>query len=142
MSALPTLRDLQDRAAIHDLVMRYARAVDRRDLAGVAACFTPDAAYEGQLSTSGIADALARLETALASWDVTQHLMGNQLIELHGDRASCETYAVATHVRGEGPTRRELTVAVVYQDDLVRRGGGWLICKRVARTLFSRETGP
>jgi ketosteroid isomerase-like protein len=142
VSASLTLRDLQDRAAIHDLVMRYARAVDRRDFPGVAACFTPDAAYEGQLSRAGVADALARLEAGLARWDVTQHLMANQLIELQGDAASCETYALAAHVRGEGATRHELTVAVVYHDDLVRRGDGWLIAKRVARTLFVRETAP
>jgi ketosteroid isomerase-like protein len=140
VSVPPSLRDLQDRAAIHDLVMRYARAVDRRDFPGVAACFTPDAEYDGQLSRAGVADALARLETALARWDVTQHLMANQLIELQGDRASCETYALAAHVRGAGATRQELTVAVVYEDQLVRIGAGWLICKRVARTLFVRET--
>jgi len=138
----PSLADLQDRAAIHDLVMRYARAVDRRDFAGVAACFTPDAAYQGQLSRTGIAEALARLEAGLARWDVTQHLMGNQLVELDGDRARCETYALASHVSGDGGARRELTVAVIYEDELVRTPDGWRIAGRVARTLFVRESPP
>lgn len=130
------VRELLDRAAIHDLLLRYARGVDRKDLALVASCFTPDAAYEGALARGTGREALARLEQRLATWETTMHLMANQLIELAGDRAHSETYAIAYH-RGRGV---ELVVGVRYLDDLVRRDGGWLICRRVVALDWQRET--
>jgi len=133
--------EIEARAAIHDVLMRYASGVDRRDFARVAGCFTPDATYQGQLSRRDVAEALRTLRTSLVRYDATMHLMGNQLIELHGDdRASCETYCLAHHLHRSGKERRELTVAVVYEDELARAGGAWLIRQRTARTLFVRDT--
>ena len=124
----PEVRALLDRAAIQDVLLRYARGVDRKDLALVAACFTPDAAYEG---------ALARLIERMAVWETTMHVMANQLIELAGDQAHSETYAVAYH---RAPGGRELVVGVRYLDDLVRRDDGrWLIARRVVATDWQRE---
>ncbi len=37
------VRTLLDRAAIGDVILRYSRALDRRDWDEVASCFTPDA---------------------------------------------------------------------------------------------------
>ena len=132
----PEVQRLLDRAAIHDLLMRYARGVDRRDLALVAACFTPDAAYEGALGHGTVQDALARLAERLVVWETTMHVMANQLIELAGDRAHSETYAIAYHRGRTG----ELVVGVRYLDDLVRRDGGWLICRRLVALDWQRET--
>jgi 3-phenylpropionate/cinnamic acid dioxygenase small subunit len=130
------LRALIDRAAIRDVLLRYARGVDRKDLALVAACFTPDAVYEGALARSTVRDALARLEERLAVWDTTMHLIANQLIDLDGHRAHSETYAVAYH-RGQGG---ELVLGVRYLDDLVRQEGAWLISRRVVALDWQRET--
>jgi hypothetical protein len=66
------------------------------------------------------------------------HLMANQLIDLAGDQAHSETYAVAYH-RGPGG---ELVVGVRYLDDLVRRDGRWLISRRVVALDWQRETPP
>jgi hypothetical protein len=60
-SVMDALQALLDRTAIHDLIMRYARGVDRRDLDLVASCFATDAAYEGSLGTGGIDVVLATL---------------------------------------------------------------------------------
>lgn len=139
----PTLAMLRDRVAVREVVLRYARAVDRRDLQGVASCFTPDAAYSGALSQRSIGDAVATLERALSRWDVTLHVMGNQVVDLDGDLARCETYAIAYHHRVAEGERRELAVAVIYRDELVRRAGErgaspWLIRKRFAEGLMER----
>jgi ketosteroid isomerase-like protein len=129
---------LVDRAAIQDVLHRYARGVDRKDLTLVASCFTPDAVYEGSLARGTVQEALARLETRFAAWETTMHLMANQLIDLAGDQAHSETYAVAYH-RGPGG---ELVVGVRYLDDLVRRDGRWLISRRVVALDWQRETPP
>jgi hypothetical protein len=63
------------------------------------------------------------------------HLMANQLIDLSGDQAHSETYAVAYHRGRTG----ELVVGVRYLDDLVRRGGRWFICRRVVALDWQRE---
>lgn len=136
------VRKLADRAAIQDVLLRYARGVDRRDLELVASCFTPDASYEGALASGTIAAALERLRDAMARYDGTMHLVGNQLIEVDGDSARSETYAVAYH-RLTGTTEATLfIVGVRYLDDLVRDGDEWHICRRVVKTEWQRTEGP
>ena len=129
------LGQLLDRAAIHDVLLRYARGVDRRDLDLVAACFTPDAAYEGSLAHGTIADALAALRVAVTRYTSTLHFLGNQVIELDGDAARSETYALAHHLLPDGTLR---IVAVRYLDELVRQNGGWFIRRRVAQREWER----
>ena len=132
------VRELCDRAAIHDVLMRYARGVDRRDLDLVAACFTADAAYDGTLAQGTIADALAALRGRLARYEHTMHFMGNQLIEVRGDNATCETYAVAYHrLSSDGPPH-DLTVGIRYLDELVRQGEHWRIRRRVVQREWER----
>jgi hypothetical protein len=61
------------------------------------------------------------------------HFMGNQLVELDGDTARVETYAVAYHWKGEpaGSDHPEnLVVGVRYLDTVQRRGDRWRIAKR------------
>jgi 3-phenylpropionate/cinnamic acid dioxygenase small subunit len=133
------VRQLADRAAIQDLMLRYARGVDRKDLDLVASCFTPDASYEGALASGTIADALARLRDRMAHYERTMHFIGNQLIEINGDSASSETYAVAYHRLTEDGTARLFTVGVRYLDDLARDGEQWRIRRRVVRTDWQRS---
>jgi hypothetical protein len=131
------VRELLDRAAIRDVLMRYARGVDRADLDLVAGCFTTDAAYEGALAKGDISTALPALRAARARFASTMHFMGNQLIELAGDSASCETYAVAYH-RLHDESDRALVVGIRYVDDLIRRDNRWLIRKRQAILEWQR----
>ena len=133
------LRDLVDRAAIHDLLMRYARGVDGRDVDLVASCFTSDASYEGALGKGGIDKALAALRERMTRYERTMHFMGNQLIEVSGDRARCETYAIAYHQLNEDGELRNLAVGVRYLDDLVRRGEQWFICNRLVKLEWQRQ---
>jgi 3-phenylpropionate/cinnamic acid dioxygenase small subunit len=133
-----TTPELADRAAIHDVLLHYARGVDEKDLARVAACFTSDASYEGTLARGRIGDALAALGQAMARYESTLHLLGSPLIEIAGDQARSEVYAVAYHQLRDGG---QLTTAVMYQDDLVRRGERWLIRHRTVRLAWQRPDG-
>ena len=130
------LRLLLDRAAIQDVLLRYARGVDRRDFELVASCFTPDASYEGALARGCIADALAALRGQTSRYETTMHFLGNQVIELAGDGARSETYALAFHRLREGGM---LTVAIRYVDELVRHGEHWLIRARVVHREWERH---
>lgn len=129
------LRRLLDRAAIQDVLLRYARGVDRRDIDLVASCFTPDAAYDGALARGTIADALAALRVAVTRYTSTLHVLANQLIEIDGDTARSETYALAHHCLPDGALR---IVALRYLDELVRHDDGWRICRRTAQREWER----
>ena len=131
-------RELQDRAAIHDLIMRYARGVDRRDLELVATCFAPDAGYEGSLGVGTIAIALEALRDRMQRYRATMHFMANQLVELNGDQASCETYAIVYHRLDTEDEVQDYVVGVRYLDDLARHGAGWWIVHRTTRLEFQR----
>lgn len=134
----PVLQELRDRAAIHDLLMRYARGVDRRDLDLVAACFAPEARYEGALGVGGIDLALAALRVRMQRYRTTMHLLANQLIELAGDRAHCETYALVYHRLVDDAEVEDFVVGVRYLDDVARHGDGWWIVHRTAVLEWQR----
>ena len=134
------IRELLDRNAIRDVLLRYARGVDRRDVDLVASCFLPGARYEGALGQGTIETALNALRERLARYEGTMHFIGNQLIELHGDKARSETYAVAYHRRCVAGAPQLLSVGLRYVDDLVRSDGQWRIhCRFVYREWQRRE---
>jgi len=132
------LKQLCDRAAIHDLIMRYARGVDHRDLALVESCFAPAAGYEGGLGVGTIDVALAALRERMQRYQATMHFMANQLVELRGDRAHCETCALVYHRLQADEDGQDYIVGVRYLDDLERHGDGWWIVHRTARLEFQR----
>lgn len=135
----PTLAALGDRAAIQELLARYARGVDRKDAAMVASCFAPGCAYEGALGRGTIEDVLPALARAMERWAKTLHVLGTQAIDLAGDSARVETYCLAHHeAREPAPGRRLRTVAVRYEDTLRRVDGRWLIHARTVRAEFER----
>ncbi|HLK11283.1 MAG TPA: nuclear transport factor 2 family protein [Candidatus Binatia bacterium] len=129
------LRFLLDRAAIHDLLVAYARAVDGRDWEGVAACFTPDAECDYHFFRGTTAEVVALIRDGLGRFESTMHFLGNQWIALDGDRAQVETYAIAYHRRAG----RDLTVAMRYHDGVVRRGDGWRIARRRLEVVWQRD---
>lgn len=75
------------------------------------------------------------------------HVLGQSLIDVDGDAATAETYALSFHRRhcAEGAAGDEDTVTGIrYLDRLVRSEGGWLITTRVTvhewnTTIVARE---
>ena len=137
-------RELKDRDEIARLIRSYADGVDRRDWALVRSCFSDDAEAQGSRSTGPIEPYLAALRPGVEFFPTTMHFMGNQLVELDGDTAEVETYAVAYHWKGEvaGTDHPEnLVVGVRYLDTVERREEGWRITRRrVAAGLADRPS--
>jgi len=121
---------LLDRAHIRDVILRYARGIDRRDWALVAACFVPGARVDYVfVPAAPIEDVIPAIRTALARFASTMHTMANQVIDFNGDGADSETYAVCYH-RIETPAPQLFTVGMKYFDNLVRYGDEWRIGQR------------
>lgn len=131
-----TATALADREDVRDVLLAYARGVDAKDLARVAACFTPDAAYDGALGRGTVDDALRALDGAMRRYAATVHRIANQTVSVDGDRAHSEADCLAEHVFADGG---HLLVAVRYHDDLVRSPGGWRIARRAVTTLWRRR---
>ena len=122
--------------AVRDLLYRYARGVDRRDLALVRSCFAPDARYEGALASGTIADMLAALPAAMARYTTTLHFMSEPAVAIDGTAAHSETPTVAFHVLRDSGTLR--TVAVRYLDRLQLGPAGWSIVARRVQRCWER----
>jgi len=136
------LHDMADRLAIRRLVDTYAQAVDRRDTDGVAALFSPEGRLVSHFGPSALGSPIIRtgrdqiaaaLVEGLARYRATTHVVGGQVLEIDGDRASGETTCLAHHVYERQGQQRLLVLAVRYRDELERGGGAWYFAERQLR---------
>src|SRR5205085_11048130 len=82
-----TMKNLEDRLAIHDLFVRYATALDDGEVETVVACFTADAALEspaiGRIRGEGAIRAFAE---RFAAWRAAgaqfRHLITNLAVDI------------------------------------------------------------
>lgn len=137
MTGAKALQDLADRQAITDLLYRYCRSMDRMDAELGYSIWHEDATadYEGyyQGSGRGFIDAACATHRRMLAHS---HQISNILIEMDGDRAGSETYAVGTLRLMKRDQMRQLTMWVRYIDQWSRRDGRWGIDKRVQITDF------
>lgn len=87
------------RQQIADVIYRYARGIDRLDFDLVRSCYHPDAYDDHGSFRCSVEELITAAQSFLPKWTITQHFMGNMLIEIEGQRARAETYAVAYHRR-------------------------------------------
>jgi hypothetical protein len=139
MASINTLDDLISRQQIADVIYQYARGIDRLDFDLVRSCYHADA-YDDHGSFKGsVEEFITAAQSFLPKWTITQHFMGNMLIELEGDKARAETYAVAYHRRedAEGNGKDDV-MGIRYVDRFERRLGEWKIAHRVVATDWRR----
>ncbi|MEI6643045.1 MAG: nuclear transport factor 2 family protein [Novosphingobium sp.] len=121
------LGDALARAEIHDLCMAYARGVDRADKELLAAIFSEDSTVvTGAVNGSGAEFAEKICDFVESQLDLCFHSVANEWIEVHGEEAIGEHYAIA-HMVMDG---QDVTTGGRYIDRYVRRGGKWLIKSR------------
>ncbi len=133
------LQLLADRQAIHDLVLRYCRGIDRMDLEAVRACYEPGG-VDHHTGFSGDRDAFVEwVGAAISRFEGTMHVVANHLGEPEGDEARAETYGLAYHwgSPAEDP-RLNFVSAFRYVDRLRQHGDRWLIRERHALREWTR----
>ena len=129
--------ELADRAAITDLIHRYARAVDRLDVPlGQSVWHADGTADYGDYYRGSGAGVIERICRDHAGLQCHQHQIGNVLIRLDGDRAGSEAYVTATLRMAAGDGVRQMQVWSRYADTWSRRDGRWGIDHRVAIREF------
>lgn len=138
-----------DRAEIDRQLVRYCRGIDRRDQGLVRSTYHPDAfddhgTYKGDVE--GFLDFVAK--EVHARFRTTMHKLGQSLIEVEGDVARAESYAICHHVMAEpdpaaaapGATRdvADMVMGIRYVDRFERRAGEWRIARRELRWEWVR----
>ena len=119
-----------DRIALMDVMLKYAKGVDERDLALYRSCFADDVEVLGfGAETYRGADVwTAYVTTALEQYGPTQHMLGPQLATVDGDKAHCRTDVQAHHYM-KAKAGRTLTLWATYETDMVRTAGQWKIAR-------------
>jgi SnoaL-like domain len=127
------LKALEDRQAIHDVIVRYCRGVDRSDPALVLAAFHDDAIDNHFGAVLPFREAIGTLKAArngTPSKTTSMHNLCNILIEVDGDVARCESYVIVlVRIPQEGGAL-DWIHAGRYVDRFERRNGAWRIAYR------------
>lgn len=135
----PALRLMLDKQQIHDVMMRYCRAVDRVDEEMLRSVYHPDAIDNHGLFNGKAADFVPWCINQLRqAYTATQHFIGNELIEVNGDQAWCEFYFVAYHRYERKGEPRHMTAGGRYVDRWERRAGEWRIAQRTVVVDWQR----
>jgi hypothetical protein len=129
------LDQLNSRAEITEVVIRYCRGVDRCDEAMLRACFHPDARHRHGSFEGFSADFCTYALTLVQQVEFTHHQLGPVSIELDGDVAHVETYFTALHRFGAvpppgGQPHEDRFSGGRYVDRFERRDGAWRIAER------------
>ena len=138
-------QDVADKQAIHDVIMRFSRGLDRLDEVLLKTCFHADSYDDhGHFKGSGHDFAAFIIKSLRERTHHTTHAVANVLIELDDDNpdaARSEAYVMA-YLRGADDDGRE-TLSVFsgrYLDCFARRDGEWRIAKRVVVHDWSATT--
>ena len=136
-----TIEELVAQQEIRDVLARYTRGIDRKDAELVRSCYHPGA-YDDHGAFQGTAEEFVEwVQQVLSYFDTTMHFLGQQLIEIAGDRAHSETYCVAYHRRDarDGDEGHDLWMGLRYVDVLESRDGEWRIADRRCVFDWSRR---
>ena len=140
-------RKLEDEAAIHEVLVRYATAIDTHQHDLLDDVFTKDATIDYQDTQGPIgsySEIRAFLATAMKRFRILQHVLSNARIELDGDRARSRTYVRAMHGTKTPKGMKFFEMGGEYVDAWVRTEAGWRISERKLQSLWFQgeiETG-
>lgn len=125
------MTEIADRLAIAETLARYCRGIDRCDAALLAEVFTPDARIDYGDGAKSPAETIPGLMAGLGAMRLTQHNIGNTVMQITGDTAKAETNCVALHLIPTPDGEVELVVGGRYLDTLAKSAGQWQIAERL-----------
>ena len=140
------LKQLSDRFAIRDLIVRYANALDSRSFEWLDEIFTADA-YIDYRATGGIDGNYAKirewLPPATGAFPHMCHLVGNIAVTVEGDRAQARTLCLnPVEVPMPHGGSQVMFLAMWYADELLRTAAGWRMTRRVQEGCIQHNVPP
>ena len=136
---------LEDRFAIADVMSSYALALDTKDYPLLRSPFAVDVEvmmiFEssstdgGEIKLTGIDAWVEFVEQALDGTRASQHLLGNPVIKLNGEKAIVRTDLQATEYYKDA-NKPKTTLWGVYETHMVK-GKKWKITKHTITSIGS-----
>jgi 3-phenylpropionate/cinnamic acid dioxygenase small subunit len=122
---------MADERAIERALITLARAMDDRDWLAMSAILSPDAVGDfGSGRVEGSAGLIDLIRTYLDNCGVTQHLLGNIIVDVDGDGATSCAYVRDLHLSRHDSSMTFHTLGD-YRDRWERRDGRWLLVERL-----------
>ena len=130
---------MNDSDHLRNLIQRYARGADTRDLDLLRQLFHPDAVLDGVRGKMSL-DQWLETMAGPSPFASSMHLMADPLIEIDADgqTARLDTYAVVFANGDPDKGQAHTTLGMRYLDRAVRADSGWVIAERVSRSVWHR----
>lgn len=122
------LRELIDREEIWQVMLRFARGLDRIDVELTRTCYWDDAIEDHNHFVGDPDGFIASAHATARGFSTTHHGLTNHYCELNGDEAFCETYFIYIATLAQPP---HFMSSGRYVDHFQKRGGEWRIANRV-----------
>ena len=135
-----TLEQINSRAQIDDVLVRYTTALDQKDWGLLNEVFASNATADFS-QAGGPADpvrgreAIAEVINQTLGTLVTQHVASNFVVSLSGDDAEVVSYVMAQHYRSADGA--EFVLHGRYTDIFRREAEGWRIASRVLEPIYT-----
>jgi ketosteroid isomerase-like protein len=135
-----SLRALQDRTDIADVLYKYSSAVDSFDYDGIRSALADDiwAHYGNADPVEGADKLVSWISEATATVIWQHHLLNVYHVTIDGDQAKTLSYLTSYQVFKENPDAAVILVAR-YHDELRRTPDGWKISKRIMELLWAES---
>jgi ketosteroid isomerase-like protein len=131
---------LEDRAAIHDAMMRYLRGVDRKDWDLIRSAYFPDAIHDHGEYRGDVEGLIGWIQKWHAIIPQVLHFLGNMYIELDGDVAVVESYLQTLQDEESDAGAKFDWIGSRYLDRFERRNGEWRIAERIVPLVYTRPS--
>ena len=133
-----------ERRELHELVERYAQAVDRADGAAVAALFADDGVLALWMNSGSDQQTgemvgpqqIASVGNSLKRYVATHHTISSHTSVVDGMHAKGETLCTAHHVEDVDGMRQDRVLYLRYADTFARTTEGWRFSRRELRVQW------
>ena len=133
--------ELLDREKIRDCLARLARGEDRRNAQLIAGSYWPQATIDYGIFTGTFDEYLAWVIPGSPDIPVTQHILGQSIIDLHSDTALVETHVLAYHRVAAESEQRDTVIGGRYLDWMDKIDNEWRISQRTMVYDWARDLG-
>lgn len=138
-----SLKELEDRIALKELVDVFSNLADVKDVGAQVLLFTEDAEVnsysDGKLTSSlkGREELAERFGAFLSLFETVYHINGQQTVTIDGDKATGICYCQVVLIGNENGKKKMNMQGVRYNDEYVRVDGKWLIAKRTSNFVWT-----
>jgi len=132
-----------ERLAVSDVLHRYATAIDTKNFDLLHQVFTAEVetdftSFGGKPVRCSRAEWVDTVRKTVGNLDATQHLTGNHVHQIDGDRATLVAYLQAFHRFSASRGEPDYIIGGYYDCDLVKTDEGWRISRYRLNTTWQR----